>query len=172
MVQTQIYTADDPRPAGHVGRIILRPNNSMGWRATRAFLITLMGVSFSVAAAFTLHGYWVILPFTALEMGLVGAALYYVVRRNYVQEVLTFTPDEVLIQVGRDKPKFERRWQRFFTKIMVHPPKHPWYPNRVALRCRNEEWEIGQFLTIEDKQALVRDLRALVRAADECRSAV
>ena len=167
MVQTEIFEPDNSQHPNCVGQIILRPNNSMGWRATKYFLATLMLLSFTVASVFTWNGYWVILPFTILEMSILSGCLYLVLRRNFIQEVVTFTPDEVILQVGRREPEYHRRWQRFFTKIMVKKAKHPWYSNRITLRCREEEREIGRFLTSDDKQALVRDLYALVRAADD-----
>jgi len=79
-----------------------------------------------------------------------------------------FGADEVVIEVGRKAPEERHVWQRFFTKVMVHPPKHPWYPHRIALRCRDQEREIGRFLTAEDKRTLLSEIRRMIAAADSC----
>ncbi len=172
MVRTELVEPDNSEHRRYVGQLVLRPNNSMGWRATTYFLATLMLLSFAIATVFTLHGYWMIIPFTILEMSILSACLYHFLRRNFIQEVVTFTADEVLIEVGRRKPECQRCWQRVFTKVMVQKAKHPWYSNRIALRCREEEREIGSFLTSADNNALVRDLYALIRAADACQTAL
>jgi hypothetical protein len=79
-----------------------------------------------------------------------------------------FSADEVVIEAGRKAPEMRLVWQRFFTKVMVHPPKHPWYPNRIALRYRGQEHEIGKFLTAEEKQVLLSEIRRMIAAADNC----
>ena len=167
MVATE-YFEDSSNGAGdYVGQIVLRPNNSMSWRATRYFLGTPMTISFIVAGAFTFNGYWVILPFTVLEMSILAGCLYYIARRNHIQQVVRFGPEEVVIETGYKEPEQRIHWQRFFTKILVNRARHPWYPSRVTMRCRDEEQEIGSFLSGEEKQTLIRDLRAMVLAADK-----
>lgn len=166
MVSAEYFAGREQTAGGYVGQIVLRPNNSMSWRATQYFLGTLMTVSFVVAFAFTFNGYWVILPFTTLEMSVLAACMYYIARRGHIQEVVRFSPDEVVIEVGRKRPERCHRWQRFFTKVLVNQPRHPWYPKRVALRCRDEEQEIGGFLSSDEKHELIDALRAMVAAAD------
>ena len=166
MVAAEYFQAGGRDPAGYVGQIVLRPNNSMSWRATQYFLGTLMTLSFVVAGVFTFNGYWVILFFTTLEMSVLAACMYYIARRGHLQEVVRFGPDEVVIEVGRKRPELRHRWQRFFTKILVNRARNPWYPSRVTLRCRDEEQEIGSFLSSEEKDKLVSELRAMVAAAD------
>ncbi len=164
MVATEFFNTSNAE--GFVGQIVLRPNNSMSWRATTYFLGTLMTISFMIAGAFTLNGYWVILPFTVLEMSVLGGCLYYIARRNHIQQVVRFSPEDVVIETGREHPEKRHHWQRFFTKILVNRGRYPWDPSRVTMRCRDEEQEIGSFLSSEEKDALVRDLRAMVAAAD------
>jgi uncharacterized membrane protein len=154
------------RSDDYVGQIVLRPNNSMTWRGMRFFLITLMSISFAMAIAFAFFGYWMILIFSAIEMSVLFGCLYYLVRRSQTQEVVWFAPQRVVLEVGRRTPEVRHEWQRFFTKVLIQPPKHPWYTSRVVLRCRDEEREIGGFLTGSDKKELIRHLRQMIAAAD------
>ena len=167
MVSAEYF--EQQQPQSYVGQIVMQPNNSMTWQATQYFLFTLMTISLTMSTVFLLSGYWVILPFSILEMGVLCACFYYIVRRNQTLEVVRFSADEVVIEVGRKAPETRLVWQRFFTKVMVHPPKHPWHASRIALRCRGEEHEIGSFLTAEDKQTLVSEMRRMIAAADNCR---
>jgi len=167
MVSTKYFeSTPSAQPNDYVGQIVIRPNNSMGWQTTRYFLASLMIISFTMATAFLLQGYWMILPFTVLEMIFLLACFYYLIRRNQTQEVLSFAADQVVMEIGRNAPEVRHEWQRFFTKVLVEAPRHPWYPSRVALRYRDEEYEIGKYLNSEEKQTLITELKRMVAAAD------
>ena len=167
MVSVEYFESQEPR--SYVGQIVMQPNNSMTWQATQYFLLTLIAISMTMATLFLFKGYWMILPFSVLEMSVLCACFYYIVRRNQTLEVVRFGADEVVIEIGRRAPESRYVWQRFFTKVMVHPPRHPWYPSRIALRYRGEEHEIGKFLTAEDKQQLLSEIRRMIAVADSCR---
>ena len=144
------------------GKIVLRPNRSWTWRANTYFVGTLMVISLSIAVAFTLQGRWVILPFTVLEMAILLACLYYCVRRTHIQEVLTFSPESLVLERGINRPQLRVEFQRYFTRFFVRGPKHPWYRKQIALRCRDRELEIGSFLSSDEKDDLIRQLRDMI----------
>jgi len=144
------------------GRIVLRPNQSWTWRANTYFVGTLMVISLTIAVTFTLQGMWVILPFTVLEMSVLLACLYYCVRRTHVQEVLTFSPESLVLERGINRPQLRVEFQRYFTRFFVLGPRHPWYRKQIALRCRDREMEIGSFLSSDEKDDLVRQLRDMI----------
>ena len=172
MVSTEYFESESnfPNTREFVGRLVLRPNSSMSWQAARYFLATLMIISFTMALAFTSLGYWLILPFTGLEMIVLAGCFYYLIVRNQTQEVLSFSAEQVVIEVGRNGPDVHHDWPRFFTKVIVRSPRHPWYPSTVVLRCRDQECEVGKFLTAIDKTELIRELRLMIVAADKCRT--
>jgi len=145
-----------------VGQIVLRPNRSWTWQSNTYFIGTLIGISAIVATSFSLRGYWMVLPFSAREMGALTACLYYCVRRTHQQEVLTFSIDELVIEKGHRKPERVYHFSRFFTRFMVEPPAHPWYEPTIAVRSRDERVEIGRFLTRDEKKRLVTQLRWMV----------
>ncbi len=156
--------------AGPGGRIVLRPNRSWSWRANTYLVATLMAVSGSMASVFAYRGMWVILPFTALEMSVLLACLYYCVRRTHLQEVLTFSPDYLIFERGITRPQIRRRFQRYFTRFCVRAAEHPWYRTRVSVRCRETDLEIGSFLTSEEKEDLVAALRDMIWRLDSARA--
>ncbi len=159
-----ISSVFDPRTAS--GRIVLRPNRSWTWRANTYFVGTLMVISLAIATAFTLQGMWVILPFTVLEMSVLFACLYYCVRRTHIQEVLTFSPESLILEKGVNRPQMRLEFQRYFTRFFVRGSRHPWYRKQIALRCRDRELEIGSFLSSEEKDDLVRQLREMIHRLD------
>jgi uncharacterized membrane protein len=149
-----------------VGTITMQPNQSMSWKALRYFLIFMMTVSFSIAFAFTAMGYWVVLPFTALEMAVLSYCLWLCLRRSSIQEVLSLTPETIKLEVGIKQPQHTYQWQRFFTKIQVQPAFHPWYRKKVSLVHKGTELEIGRFLNPDEQKDLLDFLRTLIRRAD------
>ncbi len=151
------YDEDD-----RIGRIILRPNRSWTWRANTYFIATMLSISMAIAASFALRGYWLILPFSTLEMSALIACLYYCVRRTHQQEVLTFSVEELVLERGHRHPERVYRFSRFFARFFVEPAPHPWYRDRIEVRAREEHVEIGRFLTPDEKARLVTQLRLMV----------
>lgn len=158
MVQTFI---DD---GSRTGRIILKPNASWTWRANLWLLYTLMGVSFTIAIAFLLHGAWLVLPYTTLEMTALFACLYYCVRQCHRQEVITVSEHEVHVERGYRHPEQQWHYHRLWAKFLVKKPRHPWRRVVVSIRSHGEELEIGSFLNDPDKRALVKELKRVVPA--------
>ena len=152
-----------------VGTITMQPNHSLSWRALRYFLLFMMTVSFSIALAFTAMGYWVVLPFTALEMAVLTYCLWLCLRRSSLQEVLSLTPEMITLEVGIKRPQQTYTWQRFFTKIQVKQALHPWYRKKVSLVHKGTELEIGRFLNADEQTELLDSLRQLIRQADAAR---
>lgn len=155
---------DDQR---HMGTIVLQPNRSWTWRANAWFVCTLMVVSLSIAVTFGFNGIWIILPFTVLEMSVLLACLYYCVRRTHTTEVLTLTDRELVYESGIRAPTQRRTFDRYFARFQVTASRHPWYGKRVSLRCRKEQLEVGRFLSAEEKDDLVRHLRATIHRLDD-----
>ena len=149
-----------------VGQIVLQPNHSLSWRALKYFLAFMMILSFGIAIAFLFLGYWLVLPFTGLEMGALSYCLWLCLRRGNLQEVITFSAEEVRLETGIDAPEQTETWERFFTKIHVTQAVHPWYRKTVELVHRGDSFEIGSFLTSPEKEELIESLYDMVRRAD------
>ena len=145
------------------GQIILQPNRSWTWRANAYFIGTLMLVSLMVASVLTVRGFWMVLPFTVLELSVLTGCLYYCVRRTHTMEVLKLTRERCVFERGINRPTQQFAFDRYFTRFFVNPPKYPWYSKSISLKCRDKELEVGQFLCDEDKDQLVRDLRSMIR---------
>lgn len=150
--------------SAHTGRIILRPNSSWSWKANLYLLYTLTAVSVSFGLFFLFMGAWVILPYSLLELSVLGFCLWYVVRQCNVQEVITISEHEVSVQRGIREPEESRNYHRVWAQFLIKPAKHPWDPAVVSIRSHGEEHEIGSFLSKKDKAALISELRKIVSA--------
>lgn len=150
-----------------LGRIVLRPNRSWPWRANLRLLATLLALTLGVAILLGLQGLWLVLPFAVLEMLVLGTCLYRCVRHTYSQEVLTLSPESVVLECGVNRPSMRMEFQRYFTRFFVLPPRHPWYGKQIALRCRGTDREIGSFLPAAEKETLVTELRTMIRRLED-----
>jgi len=88
----------------HVGRIVLRPNRAISWRANRIFLLIITFISTLIAGAFAWLGAWLILPFAGAEILLLGSLLWYVYTVHSRQEVVHFSKAEVVVEKGWREP--------------------------------------------------------------------
>ncbi|MGI9324452.1 MAG: DUF2244 domain-containing protein [Pseudomonadales bacterium] len=147
--------------------IVLRPNQSWTWRANVYLIASLLIVSLSIGIFFILQDFWLILPFTLTEVTLVAACLYYCVRRTHRQEVITLTQEAVILERGIRQPDEQQRFHRYFTRFFVKPPRYRGHRQTISLRCRDEETEIGSFLSEEEKQQLIQTLREVIATLDQ-----
>ena len=77
-------------------------------------------VSFSIALLFGFMGYWYILPFSGMEMLLLGGGLYMACRKIYRQEVITADNGVIKIEKGchgvDESWKFDRALGAYYAR--------------------------------------------------------
>ncbi|MAD93761.1 MAG: hypothetical protein CMP85_08075 [Gammaproteobacteria bacterium] len=111
-----------------VGQIVLQPNHSLSWRALKYFLAFMMLVSFGIAITFVFFGYWLVLPFTGLEMAFLSYCLWRCLRRTSLQEVIVFSADEIRLETGIDGPDRTRSLGVFLHEDPHQPGHSPLVP--------------------------------------------
>ncbi len=144
------------------GRIILKPNYSWSWRYNLYLLYTLTGLSVTVGIVFMAMGAWMILPYSLLELFVLGACMYYCLLQCGRQEVITVSEDQVRIERGIRKPSECWSYHRLWAKFLVQKPRHPWDPAVVSIRSHGQELELGSFLSKRDKSELIEYLKRVV----------
>jgi hypothetical protein len=70
------------------------------------------------------------------------------------------------LEKGVNRPQVRLEFQRYFTRFFVRGSRHPWYRKQIALRCKDRELEIGSFLSSEEKDDLIRQLREMIHRLD------
>ena len=151
---------------GYVGQIVIRPNQSFTWRASKIFLGLLLILSLAIGISFLLRGYWMILPFSILEVSVVSACFFIILRRSQHQQVIAISTEHIRVEEGRKAPERVVDWQRYFTKVVVEKPRYQWYNIAIKLRHRDQEIELGRFLNANEKEELVEKLRSLIHLAN------
>lgn len=148
-----------------VTEFTIRPNsacNDGSWRWLSASLALLGGL---IAWRFVALGFWMVLPFMLLELGLFALALWWLLARaNYMEKVLV-REDTVEIrhlQTGRNARWF---FPRRSARVVVRAPRARLHPRKLTVGCGREWVEVGNCLTEAERGALAEKMRRAIRRA-------
>jgi uncharacterized membrane protein len=148
-------------------RITLAPNCSLTRSGAQLFFGATCLFSLTFALFFVLQGFWPVLLFWALEMLALGIALHASMqRRNYTQTVLITDSRVSLItrsRHGEAKQEFARHW----AKVRLRSPPRRLGTSRLTIESHGRAFEIGRFLTEEDRRVLAERLGRLVGGVNE-----
>ncbi len=162
MVTTSSLAATTPEH-----RIELAPNCSLTPPGARLFVGSLALVTFAVAGFFALQGFWPVLPFAGLEIGLLAWAVRASRRSGEEREVILVSAENVVIEhrspAGSRLTVFPRHWSR----VTLRCPQTALHPSRLAIESHGRACEVGRFLTEEERLGLAERLRLLVGKTGE-----
>lgn len=148
-------------------RITLAPNCSLSVAGARLFFAATCLFSLTFALIFVLRGFWPVLLFWAVEMLALGAALQASMqRRNYSQTVLITDSWISLVtrsRHGEAKQEFARHW----AKVKLRSPPRRLGSSRLTIESHGRSYEVGSFLTEEDRRVLAERLGRLVGGVNE-----
>jgi len=156
----------DPTTMVHSSRhanttiITLLPNRSASWAETRLFLLLICGTTLAVGLFWAFVGLWAILPFSGLEAALVTFLLYRVCQATYQRQVITCSPDAVLVQFGSRFPKRSWTLQRERTHLALTTARHPLDAPGLRIYDPGHSIELGSFLNKDDKELAVQALKS------------
>jgi uncharacterized membrane protein len=146
-------------------RLILSPNCSINWRHLLVFYIFICFVALVVALFFVLQGIWMVLPFSGLEMLVLGLALHVVFRKTQKREVITIGSVSVRIEKGQYSPdqcwEFDKSWIRLHDELTSgYKPRR-----KLELGSHGNYVEVGEFLSGLEKDALAFQLKGCIICA-------
>lgn len=145
------------------GYIVIRPDLSGTWRQAMYGVAFMAALPLIIALGFASVGLWLVLPFAGIEVLVLFLGSWWVRKRCCVQEVLYFEEHQITLERGVDGPKF--RWSRARVWVQVHYQQAVYrgHPNRLWLGYQRERFEIGRYLTNEERDAVFAELANLVR---------
>lgn len=147
---------------GYTGHILLQPNLSLSWRYNKRFITALAILSFLIASYFTYHGFWMVMPFSGLEVMFFAISMYIFFSRNNHCEVVTFTDDKVVIETGKTVPEKSYEYQRHWSQFHVRRERQD-IP-RISIMSHGRELELGAFLGYDEKLKLIEAIKNITCA--------
>ncbi|MFO7543815.1 MAG: DUF2244 domain-containing protein [Thiobacillus sp.] len=135
-----------------------RPRCSLTRTQERWFFRSLVVLCFGPAIGFAALGYWLVLPFAGLEIGLLAWALETMRKREGNYETLTIDGDAVVLEWREGARsgcrEMNRRWARVQCDC-ISPGRNC----RISMRSHGLETELGQYLSDEARLQLATTLR-------------
>ena len=148
-------------------RIIICPNCSLSVRGAALFFAALCVFCFTLAGVLAFKGMWLILPFSGLEMLLVGWALHASLARRFRSEIITLTDSAVSVE-SRDRTACRRTvFQRHWAQVKLRRPASRLHPSRLVIESHGRQCELGSFLTDEERFGLALRLQRLIGRINE-----
>jgi uncharacterized membrane protein len=148
-------------------RIDIVPNCSLSTRGALVFFGSLCFATFGIAGLMTLRGFWPILPFAGLEMGLLGWALRRSLERRHHTETITVSEDDVRIE-QRDRAHYvEVVFPRHWARVKLRRPHSRLHPSSLTIESHGRRCEVGSFLTEQERRGLAQRLTRLIGRINE-----
>ena len=151
-------------PASPVCRWVIRPNCSLTWHGAVYIYTAIFVVCTAVAVIFALHGFWPVLPFTGLELLVLGAGLYLSLQRGEDREVVTLDAETIIVEKGRYKPRERWEFPRAWARVLLERPRIAWYPSCLAIGYQGKRVEVGQFLNEMERKSLAKALEESIHS--------
>ena len=145
--------------AGAGYRLILTPNCSMNRRQLLAFYLFTCVLAIVIGLLFTLQGQWLILPFSGLEMLVLGSALLVTSRNVSRREVITVNEELVRIEKGRHRAEQQWDFKRCWVRLVDELSGENRSQRNLTLGSHGRYVEVGDFLSSIEKDELAFRLK-------------
>jgi uncharacterized membrane protein len=140
-----------------------RPNHSLTRAQERLAFWSLAALCFATAVSFALLGYWLILLFAGLEIGLLAWAFKALRKREGDYETLTIKGDVVVLEWHAGTQGGRREMNRQWARV-VCDCSTPGRNCRLSVSSHGRETEVGQYLSDEERLKLAATLRSKLQA--------
>jgi len=153
----------DRLEAKNTFRLTIKPTRSISWRGNLIFLLLISTPILIIAFGFLYVGAPIILPFAGLEILIVLLASYYVYQKTNKQEIITISPEKLIIEKGKFRPETSIEFIREWAYVFVERAKHPWYPVHIVISSKGQRVPVGEFLTDDDKKIFIEKMDEIIR---------
>lgn len=139
----------------------LKRNCSLAPRQVGIAYGTLCLFMFAIAAAFALHGYWLIFAFALIEASGIAAALLHYARHATDHEHIALSDHCLLVERIQAGQLQQVRLDPYWTRIALPSRKQ----TLIHLESRGVKVDIGGFVSEEMRQQVAEELRSELRCS-------
>ncbi|MCU7845998.1 MAG: DUF2244 domain-containing protein [Candidatus Thiodiazotropha sp. (ex Monitilora ramsayi)] len=143
---------------------IVEQNRNLSWRQSKWLFLFLAACIATVSLYFASLGAWLVLPFTGLEILLVGGAIYAQSCCAHRKQIIRVDQTQVEI----DEPPHRNALKSFpkaWSKVIQIRDSRGWYPSRLLIGSHGEFVEIGKYLIDDEREQLAHQLRCAIEGA-------
>ncbi|MCW8934870.1 MAG: DUF2244 domain-containing protein [Gammaproteobacteria bacterium] len=140
---------------GYTGHILIEPNRSISWQDNVRFIKIFTLLSFIISSFAFYQGFFLVLPFSGIEVLFVSVCLYLVYKHYTICQVIHFTNNNIIVETG-DRNALQRvKYQRYWSKFHIDNRGNHNIP-RLSICSKGKSTEIGRFLSHNDKLILIK----------------
>lgn len=140
-----------------------RRNDSLGTRGRWQIFAALCTVSLGLALAFAAFGAWLVLPYSALEMGVLFLAFSWVGRHAADWERLCVDEQRVIVERERGGIRTHYEFNRCWTRLESEGGAFG-SPPRLTVCSAGERVAFGDDLSAEERNIVAKNLRRALAA--------
>ena len=140
------------------------PNRSLTVRSATVFYVLIVATPLAIATLFAMAGFWPILTVAGIEVAVLGAALWWTMRKTKTRELIEIDERRVVVRKIHPDADEEHEFARYWTQVRLVRPEATNWPSRLMLRSKGRSVEIGSFLTNSERDGLERRLSAVISA--------
>lgn len=144
--------------------LIVESNRNLTWQASKVLFLFLASCIACVSLFFAMLGAWLVLPFTGLEILIVGGAIYAQSCCAHRRQVIRIDHSQIeIIDSRKNSPlkSFPKAW----SKVIQIRDSAGWYPSRLLIGSHGEFIEIGRDLIEDERDLLANHLRCAIEGA-------
>lgn len=142
-------------------------NRSLSREGMIIFFGAIFMISVLLAVRFFILGAWIVLPFTLLEMLILGISWYLYERSSRCWQRIVVNPEEVQVSNLQGANTLQDwMFNAYWVSVVFKPDPRKWYPSKLFIQSNAEKVRIGKCLTEDDRKVLAEDLKnslAMVR---------
>ena len=142
----------------------IEPNRSLSWRQSKWLFLVLSGCLLLVSLYFASLGAWLVLPFTGLEILIVGLAIYCQSCCAHRKQYIRIDQNQVEISDSR-RPVPQACFPRAWSQIVQIRDRKGWYPSRLLVGSHGKFVEVGKDLVEDERNSLAHQLRCAIGSA-------
>lgn len=141
-----------------VTRIAVRRNQSLSFAGFGGFVAAGFATHFTLALFAGLEGWWPVVAFVGAAFLLLAGTVFAVMRTAGVREVITVTPEWIVVEFGRGRAERRIMLERYWARVECRAEDQ----GGVTLCSRGVALEVGRVLSGPERVALARRIRELV----------
>ena len=143
--------------ANNIFNVISKPNCSLSVRARKKLFIFLSIIPLSIGIAFAVAGFWIILPFTCIELSALAYAFHYINRHDEDYESITVSESEIIVERRCSKQTTRNEMNPYWAKVVLE--SYRLGAIRVLLQSHGKGVEVGYFMNNQERLDLAQQLR-------------
>jgi len=137
--------------------LLLYPHRSLSPHGFLILISFVCVISFSAGLMFLMMGAWPIVAFFVLDAVLIYLAFKSNFKTGRRYEIIEIKNDKLTVRkIGADKQERCKMFEAYWARPVIDSEK-------LLIKCRDDTVEIGEFLILEEKQEVLREISEALR---------